>query len=546
MHSPLPSLIPLVSRGVALLGLLGAFSACHRSTPATTAAAQGILLYANNSEPSDLDPHTNISLDAEAIFSSLFEGLVVLGPDGRSIVPGAAQSWEISADGLTYTFHLQPAGRWSNGAPVTAADFLFSFRRIFDPLLANEGASSGYAIAGAEAYNNGKAPDPGSLGLSAPDDRTFVIHLAHPASYLLHVLANGTPFYPIYRPSVEKFDGVHRRGSGWTRPGALVSNGIFQLAEWKPDQIIVATRNPYYWDGAAIKLTAVHIIPIDSVEAQERGFRSGQFHVTAGFPASKRAGYTARSSPLQVSPDNGTNFVTFNVARFPDSRVRLALSLAIDRQPIVAAIFGNLADPAHSLVRPGVGQYTPPSSAACRFDPAQARALLAAAGYPAGKGFPPIELMLVGNAPETVRVGEAVQECWSRVLGVRTHLQPTEMKVYLDAERTRHYAAIIERWTVGWDDPTAMLLTGVTGNPNNDAGWSDTTYDAAYQLSDRVAAGTERRHAFDRQEAILAEQVPYAPLYFPNTAHLVSSLVQGWINHPGQHVDWRKLSLVAP
>jgi oligopeptide transport system substrate-binding protein len=536
----------LIARGLAAYGLMWTFGGCHRSTPAAAAAAQGILLYANNSEPSDLDPHTNISGDAEAIFSTLFEGLVVLSPDGHGIMPGAAQSWDISGDGLTYTFHLQPNGHWSNGAPVTANDFLFSFRRIFDPLLAAEEASYGYMIVGAEDYNSGKITDPSALGLSAPDERTFVIRLLHPTSYLLTVLGIGTPFVPIYRPAVEKFDGVHHRGTGWTRPGALISNGPFQLSEWKPDQVITVTRNPYYWDQARMKLTAVRIYPIDSAEAQERGFRSGQFHVTAGFPAVKRTSYAAQPSPLQIGPGNDGQFVTFNVARFPDARVRLALSLAIDRRPIVAAVFGRLAEPAHSLVHPGLGNYLPADSPACRFDPLQARALLAAAGFPSGQNFPPIDLMLVGNAPETVRIGEAVQESWSRVLGVHSHLQPTEMKVYLDAERTQHYTAIIERWGPSWDDPTATLQIAVRGNPNNDSGWSDARFDAAYQESDRLPAGPARQRAFDRQEAILAEQVPYAPLYHRNTAHLVSPLLQGWIGNPFEHVNWKGLALTAP
>lgn len=546
MSRALERAFPLVVEGLLVAALIGVLGACRRSSPAAAAAAQGIFLYANNSEPSDLDPHTNINGDTEVIFSALFEGLVALAPDGQGILPGAAQSWEISADGLIYTFHLRANGRWSNGAPVTANDFLFSFRRIFDPLLASEEASFGYMIAGAEDYNTGKRKDPAALGFSAPDDRTFVIRLLHPSSFLVYLLATGTPFYPIYPPAVAKFDGVHRRSSAWTRPGALISNGPFLLSAWIPDQVITLVRNPDYWDRARLKLQGIRIFPIDSPDAQERGFRSGQFHVTAQFPAGRRASYSTQPSPLQISPGVGTYFVTFNVAHFPDPRVRRALALAIDRAPIVAAVFGRLAEPAQSFCRPGLGHYTAPLSSACRFDPAQARALLASAGFPEGRNFPPIDLMLVGNAAETVRIGEAVQEGWNRVLGIHCHLQPTEMKVYLDAERTQHYTAIIERWGPPWNDPTAILQLAQSGNPNNDSGWSDARFDAAYQLSDRLPPGPERQRAFDRQEAILAEQVPYAPLYYLNVAHLVSPLVRGWTTSPLEHVNWQELSLAAP
>jgi oligopeptide transport system substrate-binding protein len=520
--------------------------ACSRQSAARSDADRpgSVFRLAIKAEPSDLDPNSNISADTEPLFTALYEGLVTLGSDGKTILPGVAQRWDNSSDGLVYTFHLRDNARWSNGATVTADDFLFSFRRVFDPLMGCEESSFGYMIAGAEAYNSGKVKDVATVGVSAPDRRTLVVRLAHPSHYFLSVLAIGTPFLPVYPPLVEQFDGVHHRGRPWTREGKLVSNGPFMLAAWKPDSAVVVTPNPHYWDKAAVKLNAIRFLPTEDPNTQERGFRTGQFDVTNSFPRDKVAAYAGQNpTPLRISPILQVTIITFNVARYGDPRVRRALSLALDRARIIPAVFGPFGTPAYSLCRPGSGGYSPPASSACQFDPAQAKRLLAQAGFPGGKGFAPIDLMLVGNAQEAVRLGEAVQQSWKNVLGVVTRLQPTEPKVYLDAERTRQFSMVIERWQSSWDDPTAVYLTGESTNPNNDCGWANARFDAAFRESNSTVSQGGRVRDFNVQESILADEVPYAPLFFTNRGALVGSAVRGWRSNPVDHVNWKQISL---
>ncbi len=527
------------------LGLsgLGLFVGCSRTTPVQQGYQDGVFHFAINQEPADLDPNTNISADANPVFTALYEGLVVLSNDGKTLTPGVAERWEISPDGLTYTFHLRADARWSNGEPVTADDFVFSFRRVFDPKLGSEEASYGYMIVGSRAYNEGTSADPSTVGVSAPDPRTFVVHLVSPTAYFLAMLSVGTPFDPVYRPLLEKFNSVHERGGRWTREGNLVSNGPFALATWQQDKLIAVKRNPYYWDRARIALAEIDFHPVDEAGAQERGFRAGQFHATQNFPISREAAYRDVSpSPLRKRRTLNSHFITFNVAHFPDARVRRALSLALDRERMVPAVYGGFAEPAHSLTRDGAGGFHPAFSSACRFDPAEAKRLMAAAGYPNGQGFPAIDLMLVGNDQETVRMGEVVQEAWKNVLGVSTHLLPTEHKVYLDAERTHQFSAVIERWGASWDDPTAVLETVRSGDPNNDSGWGSPAFDQAENDAEGRPASPERTHDFEVDEAILATEVPYAPLFYANYGTLVDPGVHGIIENQLSQMNWKEIS----
>ena len=528
------------------LAALGAIVGCRHETQRERLGRQGILSIALESDTADLDPNTNIDSSNDITLASMFEGLVEVGPDAKTILPGVADRWQISGDGLTYTFHLRPDARWSNGAPVTSEDFLFSFRRVFDPLLASESASFGFAIAGSEAYATGKSKDLDSLGLAAPDPSTFVIRLAHPAPYFLSILGASTPFKPVYRPNLEAFGGVHSRGTAWTKAGNLVSNGPFTLARWEPGKGVEVRKNPYYWDRAHVMLEGIHFIPIDDPGVQERGFRSGEFHLTSTFPSQKAEGYDAGSGgQLLIQPIRRSVFLTFNVSKAPfgDPRVRRALSLALDRKALVAAIFHRTAEPATSQVRPGIGGYQPRVQDAYLPNSTLARELLSQAGFPGGQGLPTIDLMLVGSSTETRAVGEVIQARWKEILGITTQLSPTENKVYLDAERSKHYEVIVDSWGCPWDDPSAFFQTAQSGNPNNDSGWSNAEFDRAYRAAEQTTSKEERTRLFDRQEEILAAEVPYAPLYFATKCCLIAREVRGYDPNGEGSITWTAISL---
>lgn len=530
---------------LALVVALGCgFAGC---APRETAVDAGIrtrtLLIGNSAEPPDLDPQTNNSAAVSWICSALYEGLVRLDNDGVTLHPGVAHAWEISPDGLHYTFHLRADAVWSNGEPVTADDFLASFQRFMNPRVACEAVNYTYPIVGARDYAEGRNPDFASVGIAAPDARTLTIHLRFRAPYFLTVLTDAH-FSPVYGPALDRFGGREQRGTKWTEPGNLISNGPFTLSEWQPNVVVAVTKNPRYWNAAAVKLNAIHFLPIEDAGTEERAYRSGQLHITYTLPYNKLATYFNRHTPeLVTTPVLQSNYITFGTAQppFDDVRVRRAFSLAIDRATLMRTVLKGQGEPAYTYVRPGTGGYAlPPIS---RFDPAEAQRLLAEAGYPGGTGFPATEFIINSRAEDKLTYGQALQEMWKQVLGVQVSIVPTEFKVWLDILRNRSFTVTNDGWNMAINDPTDLLALGVTGDPNNDAGWSDPRYDRAFAAIESAPDDDERSAAIRECERLIGEGVPYAPVYFGNRNQLVHPAVRGWQGNPLQNIDWTALSL---
>jgi oligopeptide transport system substrate-binding protein len=535
----------LKTRLCTLALLVISLASCARHETAVESGNRSQTLhYGNRDEPADLDPHTNNSGTTSTILSALFEGLVSHAKDGQTILPGVAERWEVSPDGLTYTFHLRADAKWSNGDPVTAQDFRDSFLRVLDPALGCEQANEAFPIVGAQDFLEGRSKDPNSVGIRVPDTHTFITVLSHPAPYWLSILAQTGPLYPLHRPSVEAAGGWTKRGGTWTRAGALVGNGPFVLAEWRPNAVVRVVRNPQYWDAAHVRLQEVRFYPIDDEGSEERAFRAGQLHVTYRLPQSKVAGYVQdHADELQIAADLRTFYLTFNVTRppFTDPRVRRAFSLAVNREQLVKATLGQLATPARSFVVPGAGGYTPPQ--ADLFDPAEARRLLVEAGFPGGAGLPPVEFTLNGNTGVTLLLASALQAMWIQHLGVHVTVLPCEFKVYLSTLREKQFTLLLDSWGYGIDDPRDPLELATSGDPNNDSAWSNRDYDAAFARADATPDPAVRRAAFDTMSNLLAREVPYAPLYHANQGFLLAPSVRGWQSNPLRIVDWRQLSL---
>jgi len=531
----------MVCRLLSAIVLVVALSGCaKRETMVQAANRRGILLIGNKDEPADLDPNINEAITTSRILSALFEPLVHYSADGQSIVPAGAASWEIAGDGLTYTFHLRPDAKWSNGAPVTAMDYRDSFLRVIDPKVSAINASYLFSVVGAEDYLTGRLTDPHRVGVEAPDALTLVLRLRYPADYLLKTLTQD-PFEPVYLPDLDAHGGRRQRGGPWERPGVLVSNGPFQLAEWKANAYVRVTRNPHYWDAAHVRLNEVRFFPTDDENAEERAFRAGQLHVTYRLPKTKVEGYAAEHpDEVHLVPKLRVDYLSFNVQAAPlsDPRVRRALSLAVDRNRLVHAALGRLGEPAATFVRPGTGGFQP--TPRFRFDAAAARAQLAAAGFPGGHGFPNLEFALNGTSGVTLAVAEALQQMWHDVLNVDVHLRPMEFKVYLSVVRDHTFQVLLEGFSP-FPDPHDLLAFGVTDDPNNDAGARNPAYDAAFQAADRTVDPARRLQAFDGLEALNAEQVYYAPLFFENQAVLVAPSVRGWRDHPLGDLNWHEL-----
>jgi oligopeptide transport system substrate-binding protein len=527
-----------------LAGILAAGGCGHRETFVESGLRDQVLHIGNKDEPSDMDPQINNASSTYTILNSVFEGLVRFSNDASTTLPGMADRWNISSDGLTYRFHIRDGARWSNGAPLTSRDFLDSFMRLLDPQLGCEESGWAYPIKGARDFAEGRSADPASVGISAPDPQTFVIVLSHPAPYMLMLLTNAT-FFPVYMPSLDANGGRRQRGGPWTRPGVLVSNGPFTLSEWKPNAYVSVKRNPNYWDAGHVQLSEVRFYPTDDEDAEERAFRAGQLHITYRLPKTKIPVYEAEHpGELHRVPILRSNYLTFNVARAPftDARVRRAFSLAIDRERLVRAALGGLGTPAFTFVRPGTGGYTPRDG--FRFDPAEGRKALAGAGFAGGAGLPPIELTLNGNTGTTIAVAEVLQRMWEENLGVRVTVRALEFKVYLSTERERQFQVLFEGWTYALPDARDMLEQGVTADPGNDSGASFPEYDAAFAASDATGDRSLRWAAFDRMEAVNAREVFYAPVYFTNDVYLVHPSVRNWTDSIlGGVQDWRGLHL---
>lgn len=528
------------------LALAGA--ACkRRETTVEAGDREKVLHIGNGSEPRDLDPATAISTTESNLLMALFEGLVRYAPDARSVVPGAAQSWDISPDGRVYTFHLRPGLRWSNGDPLTAEDFQYSFRRVIEPKLGAESAVSADWVAGAKDYREGRITDLKGVGFRAVDPLTFEIRLNERTPFFLGILTMN-PFFPVHRPTIEKHDAYLRRDGAWTRPGSLVGNGPFVLKDWRINEVIGATKNPFYWDAAHVALNAINFYPIDNEDTEERAYRGGALHVTRGLPAVKIAEYQKQNpSPLRADPIVGTRYMTFNVARppFTDVRVRRALALAIDRKALTSDVLRDGSRPADCLTTPGSGDnYLP--KAHLGYDPSAARALLAAAGFPGGAGMPDVTLVFTPSHAGEQSVAEAMQGMWAKELGVKVSLQAQEEKVWLDTLRTKNFQLLMDGWSSNINDPIDMFQLFLSDSPNNDANWKSATFDDEYAQANRSSTAAERDAHLQAEDAILVDELPMLPLYHHNNNYLVAPSVTGWTeNLLGIHW-YQPIALIPP
>ena len=411
---------------------------------------------------------------------------------------------------------------------MTAADFIASWRRVLTPALGADNANLLYVIQGAEAFHKGLA-DFASVGLAAPDARTLRVTLEHPTPYFLPLL-NHPAWFPVHLRSVESSGSATQRGNAWAQPGRLVGNGPFLLTAWNRGQEIVVEKSPTYWDAARVRLAAIHFHTLDSVDAEERAFRAGQLHLTEALPPD-RVGAYRRDAPqlLRIDPLLGTYFYRLNVTRpiLNDPRVRRALALAVDRDAIVTKILRGGQLPAHAFTPPGTAGYSPAAAVATDFP--EARRLLAEAGYPGGRGLPPLELLF--NSSETHRViGEAIQEMWRRELGVEVRLLNQENKGLLEARRAGNFQILRSVWIADYVDPSSFLDIWRTDNGNNYTGWSSGAYDGLLFSAARTTDAAARRALFQQAEAFLLEAAPCIPVYYYTHVFLIQPSVKGW--HP--------------
>jgi oligopeptide transport system substrate-binding protein len=499
-----------------------------------------ILHLGNGDEPQELDPHITTGIPEFHIQHALFEGLVAKHPKTMAIEPGVAETWEVSEDLKRYTLHLRHDARWSNGDPITAGDFVYSWKRALTPALGNLYAYMFYPIQNAQEYFEGKLDDFNLVGVHAPDDYTLVVDLKAPTPYFLQLLDHHS-YFPVHPPTIEKFGAFGERGTRWTRPGNFIGNGPFTLKEWKLNRILIVEKSPTYWDAARVRLKEIHFYPIPNGSTEERMFRAGQLHITERVPLEKINVYK-RDNPaaLSISPYLGTYFYRFNTTHKPldDKRIRMALALSINREQIVERVTKGGQIPAYNFTPPDTNGYTP--RARISYDIDRARALLAEAGYPEGRDFPSLELIY--NTDEGHRsVAIALQEMWKQALNINIRLSNNDWKVYLDRESHLDYELSRAGWIGDYLDPTNFLDLFVTNGGNNRTGWSNQRYDELLNQAGMTGDQTARYELLQEAEAILMEEVPVAPVYTYTRVRLIDPTVRGWEDnildqHPYKYV----------
>ena len=526
-----------------LLGLAVVVSGCRRPASRVEEGVKTQTLHVNlGAEVRDFDPHTT-TLPADGdVIRALMEGLVNSDPVDCRPVPGVASRWETSPDGLTWTFHLRGEARWSNGDPVVAEDFAYAYRRVLSPALGAEYRDQFFCVENAEEFSAGKC-EFSTVGVRAPDPHTLILVLNRPVPYLPALLTQAC-WFPLHRPTIEKFGRIDQRATAWTRPENHVGNGPFVLQEWKAGTAVRVAKSPSYWDRERVRLKAVIFYPMENPAVGDAAFRAGQVHTTR-IPVDKMIRYRsdAKMAPLlHESPSLQTAFLRFNCAKPPldDVRVRRALSLAIDREQLARRVV-QCEQPAYSLTPPNCAGYT--AEHGVTMDVAEARRLLAEAGFPEGRGFPSLEVLFyVYDGPEQPVV-EAVQEMWRTHLGVAVSLVKQEMKTAIAARRTGDFQILRSSWTGDYLDPTTFLDLLRSGAPNNATHWANSAYDGLLDEAGRTIDREKRFELLRRAEALMLSELPITPLHYVPLRMLRHPAVKGWHDNLLDLHPWQAVSL---
>lgn len=478
--------------------------------------------------PQTLDPHQVTGTPGYKVLKALGEPIVRMDYSTLSVTPGVAKEWSVSEDKLKYTFTLRENARWSNGEPITAQDFVYSWKRLLSPSLGNQFSVDFYAIKNAEAYNRGELTDFNQVGVSATGNYTLEIQLVKQDPLFIKRIADVHTF-PVHQATVEKFGAMDDPTNPWIKAGNFVGNGPFILKKWELQQDIEVVPNPYYWDKDNIKLDGIRFITSESEMAVERMFRTDKLDIVyeSRIPIEKIAQYKEeRPEVLRLVPTYATYFYLFNTKKppFDNVKVRKAFALSIDKELLVEQVT-KAGEPAAYSLTPVTDDYMPPQMP--KFNPERALELLAEAGYPNGKGLP--KLTLSYNTSEShQKIAVAIQQMWLKNLGVEVTLENQEWKVFLTNLRNGDYQMARLGSISTFADPIDFLGSYITGHGMNRPQWSNARYDELIAESNGAPSEKERFEKMYEAEEIFLNDQPIAPLFFYTDSFLISPRVKNF------------------
>jgi len=493
----------------------------------------------NGPDPISLDPHKTQGTWETRILTDMLIGLTTDDAKGQ-VMPGMAQTWETSPDGLTWTFHLRDAV-WSDGVPVTADDFVFSLQRILDPATASEYATLLYFIKGAQPVNESKAKKE-TLGVRAIDPKTLEIRLEHPAPYLLELAKHQTMF-PVPKHAIEKW------GEAWSQPANYVANGPYIPRSWRLGDRVSAVKNPKFYDAANVCIDQVnYYVSLDAASSERRIIRGEFDHVSDGSVTSNRLARLREKIPEYVHSNTylGTSYLAFNgkIAKLQDPRVRQALTMAIDRDFVTGKLLRGGQVPAYTFVPPGVANYVAadtPYWQKLTYEQrqAEARRLLAEAGY--GPGNPLKVEITHRNSADPTLVMPAIQADW-KAIGVEATLIANEVQIAYQAYRTGDFEIADAGWIADYNDAMSFLyLMNSSTGAMNYGQYNNPTYDALLLQADNEPDVKTRADILRRAEEIMQKDAPVASLWYTINKNLVNPRVTGFYDNIADHHPTRFL-----
>lgn len=508
---------------------------------ALTAQAETVFRRGNGSEPKSIDPQLASESSGSAIIYDTFEGLTTLGADA-AILPGVAEKWDVTEDGLTYTFHLRNTAKWSNGEPVTAHDFVYAWQRAVNPATGGEYAFILYPVVNAEKIANGEEKDLSTLGIKALDDHTLEVKLQNPTPYFPDLLTHYTT-YPVPKKVIDE------HGDKWTQPGKIVTNGAYIVSEWQPQAQISAKKSDTYWNAANVAIDKVTYYVTEEESSALKRYRADELDYVDSMPI-EQIDWARENLPdeLKISPYLATYWYNFNLEKEPfkdNPKLREALTLAIDRKVLVEKVTKAGQTPAYSVVPPAVSNSQPylPDYAKLSDEERIKRAqeAYAEAGYSKDK---PLKTRLLYNTNEGhKKIAIAVAAMWKQTLGVETELENQEWKVMLENVRRKNYDISRYAWIGDYNDPFTFLEIFQQGLEMNQTGFNKPEYDALL----KEAAGTldleARAKLLHDAEKILTDEYAVAPLYHYVSVSMLKPYVKGYQDNVKKVLPTQYLSI---